>query len=488
MIPPTLVIFGASGDLTQRKLVPALYNLWRDGLLPPGFAVVGFARRPKSDEQLRVELRAGVAAHSRQPLDPATWDAFAAGLRYHQSDFDSSEGYSELRVLLDRLDAERGLAPGAGGRLFYMAAPPQAYTGIVSHLGAAGLARPSGDGWARVIVEKPLGRDLTSARALNAHLLGVFDEGQIYRIDHYLGKETVQNILAFRLGNSIFEPLWNRRYIEQVQIMVAEQVGLEGRGGYYDSAGAVRDMVQNHIMQVLALVAMEAPATFTAEAVRGEKVKLFESIRPLELDAVVRGQYAGYQAEPGVAPGSTTETYAAMRVAIDTWRWAGVPFYLRTGKALSQRLSEVAIKFRQPPLSLFAHADHAGHTGPDGVMEPNILRLRIQPDEAISLQVGLKPPGGAMRLEPVQLGFRYAEGFGRVAPEAYERLLLDALRGDATLFIRRDEAEAAWALITPLLDRWAAGDAPPLTYAKGSWGPDAAQALITTDERGWLVA
>jgi glucose-6-phosphate 1-dehydrogenase len=269
---------------------------------------------------------------------------------------------------------------------------------------------------------------------------------------------------------------------------VAEQVGLEGRGGYYDSAGAVRDMVQNHIMQVLALVAMEAPATFTAEAVRGEKVKLFQSIRPLNLDAVVRGQYAGYQGEPGVAPGSTTETYAAMRIAIDTWRWAGVPFYLRTGKALPRRLSEVVIQFRQPPLSLFAHADHAGHRGPQGVMEPNILRLRIQPDEAITLQVGLKPPGGAMRLEPVQLGFRYAEGFSQAPPEAYERLLFDAMDGDATLFIRRDEAEAAWALVSPLLDQWAASGAPPLRYDPGSWGPAGATALVAAEGRGWLTS
>jgi glucose-6-phosphate 1-dehydrogenase len=492
--PVTVVIFGASGDLTQRKLVPALYQLYREGLLPSNLRVVGFARRAKSDVQFRDEQYAGVAAHARvQPLDTALWQRFAAGLHYHAASFDDPDGYVDLRERLAQLEAAAGIAPGAGNRLFYLATPPEAYPLIVSQLGAAGLSgRPAGrlgaGGWTRIVIEKPFGRDLASAEALNAHVLGVFDERQVYRIDHYLGKETVQNILAFRLGNSIFEPLWNRRYIDHVQITVAEQIGVEGRGGYYDTAGAMRDMVQNHMLQVLALTAMEPPAAFSAEAVRNEKVKALQAIRALDpaaIDALtVRGQYDGYQQEPGVAAGSAAETYVALRLQIDNWRWAGVPFYLRTGKALPQRLTEVAIQFRQPPLALFGHADHADHVGPDGEMEPNQLILRIQPDEAITLRIGLKPPGAAMELHPVALDFRYAAGFNRATPEAYERLLLDALLGDATLFIRRDEVEAAWAFITPILARWAASDAPPpASYAPGSWGPESAAALLARD--GW---
>lgn len=494
--PVTVVIFGASGDLTRRKLVPALYNLFREGLMPARLRVVGFARRAKSDAQFREEQRAGVAAHSRvQPLDEALWQRFAAGMHYHAASFDDTAGYAGLRECLAQLEAADNVAPGAGNRLFYLATPPEAYPVIVSQLGAAGLSgrpsgRPGAGGWTRIVIEKPFGRDLASAEALNAHVLGVFDERQVYRIDHYLGKETVQNILAFRLGNSIFEPLWNRRYIDHVQITVAEQIGVEGRGGYYDTAGAIRDMVQNHMLQVLALTAMEPPAAFSAEAVRNEKVKALQAIRPLEPDAIdtatVRGQYAGYQEEPGVAPGSATETYVALKLQLDNWRWAGVPFYLRTGKALPRRLTEVAIQFRQPPLALFGHADHADHVGPDGEMEPNQLVLRIQPDEAITLQIGLKPPGAAMELRPVALDFRYAAGFEAPTPEAYERLLLDALLGDATLFIRRDEVEAAWAFITPILQRWAEADAPPpARYTPGSWGPESADTLLARDGRQW---
>jgi glucose-6-phosphate 1-dehydrogenase len=492
----TVVIFGASGDLTQRKLIPALFNLVREGLLPADLRLVGYARRPKSDAQFRAEQHAGVAAHSRvQPLDEALWQRFAAGLHYHAGSFDDPDGYSGLRMRLEQLEAATDVAPGAGNRLFYLATPPEAYPLIVSQLGAAGLsgkpaACPGERGWTRIVIEKPFGRDLASAEALNAHVLGVFDERQVYRIDHYLGKETVQNILAFRLGNSIFEPLWNRRYVEHVQITVAEQIGVEGRGGYYDTAGAIRDMVQNHMLQVLALTAMEPPAAFSAEAVRNEKVKALQAIRPLDPASIdtltVRGQYAGYEAEPGVTAGSVTETYVALRLQIDNWRWAGVPFYLRTGKALPRRLTEVAIQFRQPPLALFGHADHEGHDGPDGEMEPNQLVLRIQPDEAITLQIGLKPPGAAMELRPVTLDFRYAAGFDRPTPEAYERLLLDALLGDATLFIRRDEVEAAWSFITPILARWAEADAPPPAgYAPGSWGPAPGEMLLAREGRRW---
>ena len=496
----TVVIFGASGDLTQRKLLPALFNLRHDGLLPNGFTVVGFARRTKTDEQFRAEMLEGVTAHSRtQPIDSAEWEAFAQTLRYHTADFDSPDGYTSLRELLDQIDAERGLEPGQGNRLFYLATPPDAYPRIVTRLGEASLNGPpparwssagKQRGWTRIIIEKPFGRDLSSAQALNAHVLAVFDESQVYRIDHYLGKETVQNILTFRLGNSIFEPLWNRRYIDHVQILVSEQIGVEGRGGYYDTAGAIRDMVQNHMLQVLALTAMEPPAAFTADAVRNEKVKALQAIRPIAADEVgqftVRGQYTEYRNELGVAKGSTTETFVALKLAIDNWRWSGVPFYLRTGKALPERLTEIMIQFKQPPLMLFSHDDHPSHVGPADRMDPNVLLLRIQPNESIALRIGLKPPGSSLRLRPVELDFDYDEGFGVAAPEAYERLLLDAILGDATLFIRRDEVEAAWALITPIIEGWAAGNAPkPAPYWPGTWGPETADALIQRDGRGW---
>jgi glucose-6-phosphate 1-dehydrogenase len=493
--PCTIVIFGASGDLTQRKLVPALYNLRRDRLLPPGCAVVGFARRPKSDEQFAEEMREGVAEHSRTQLDAALWSEFGATMHYYQSDFDNAKGYAGLGELLNELEVARGEEPGKGNRLFYLATPPEAYPRIVEQLGKAGLNGPPpiqrrNSGWTRIIIEKPFGRDLGSAQELNRCVLSVFDESQVYRIDHYLGKETVQNILTFRLGNSIFEPLWNRRYVDHVQILVAEQIGVEGRGGYYDHAGAIRDMVQNHMLQVLALTAMEPPAAFTADAVRNEKVKALQAIRPIEADDVgtytVRGQYTDYRHEAGVAPSSTTETFVALKLAIDNWRWSGVPFYLRTGKALPERLTEVAIQFKQPPLMLFAHADHNGQGDATPTMEPNVLALRIQPNEGISLKIGLKPPGSSLRLQPVDLDFHYGEGFDRAAPEAYERLLLDAILGDATLFIRRDEVEAAWALITPVMEGWAAGQAPkPAPYWPGSWGPDVADALIEKDGRAW---
>ncbi|WP_129626470.1 glucose-6-phosphate dehydrogenase [Candidatus Oscillochloris fontis] len=494
--PISLVIFGASGDLTQRKLIPALFQLCREGLLPGNLRVIGYARRAKSDAQFRAEQRAGVVAHGRvQPLDAENWERFATQLFYHAANFDDPQGFVSLRERIEHLEVEAGVVAGHGHRLFYLATPPEAYPGIISHLGAAGLqgaalAQPGSHGWTRIVIEKPFGHDLASAEALNAHVLSIFHERQVYRIDHYLGKETVQNILAFRLGNSIFEPLWNHNYIDHVQITVAEEIGVEGRGGYYDSAGAIRDMLQNHILQVLALIAMEPPATFNAEAVRNEKVKVLQAIRTLAHESIdhlaVRGQYAGYHDESGVAPTSTTETFVALRLQIDNWRWAGVPFYLRTGKALQQRLTEVVIQFRQPPLSLFSHAEHEDHVGPADEMEPNLLVLRIQPDEAITLQIGLKPPGPEMALRPVALDFRYAAGFTDSTPEAYERLLLDVLLGDATLFIRRDEVEAAWALITPVLEHWDSPHAPvPATYPRGSWGPDAAMELLAREKRRW---
>jgi|HigsolmetaAR202D_1030399.scaffolds.fasta_scaffold00030_37 glucose-6-phosphate 1-dehydrogenase len=489
--PCTVVIFGATGDLTQRKLVPAFFNLFLEGSLPQPFTLVGFARRTKDDAQFRQEMHDAVKEFSRiQPIDEARWNEFAQNIHYHISTFDDQEGYDRLKELLNQLDDERGLPPEKRNRLFYLATPPDAYPRIVTHLGQAGLNGKSDEratGWTRIIVEKPFGHDLASAQELNAHILNIFDENQVYRIDHYLGKETVQNILTFRLGNSIFEPLWNRRYVDHVQILVAEQIGVEGRGAYYDTAGALRDMVQNHMLQVLSLIAMEPPAAFRADAVRSEKVKLLQSIRPIRPENVdkytVRGQYTDYRHETGVKPGSTTETYVALKLAIDNWRWSGVPFYLRTGKALPKRVTEVAIQFKEPPLMLFG--DQTVSTA-ERKNEPNVLIIRIQPDEGITLRIGLKPPGSALRLKPVDLEFDYNEGFDAEPPEAYERLLLDAILGDATLFIRRDEVESAWALITPIMEGWAKGyGAKPAPYWPGSWGPDIADKLIGEDGRSW---
>jgi glucose-6-phosphate 1-dehydrogenase len=504
-----LVIFGASGDLTRRKLLPALYALAHDGLLPDRFAVIGFARRPKSHERFREEMAAAVKQFSRlQPISAGVWDRLAVALYYVAAAFEDAAGYGRLKDLLGEIDRTHRTA---GNRIYYLATPPAAYGTVVARLGAAGLVSeawdgpraglelPPGVGWSRIIVEKPFGSDLETARALNVEIHKVFRERQVYRIDHYLGKETVQNILTFRFGNSIFEPLWNRRYVDHVQLLVAEDLGVEGRAGYYDTAGALRDMVQNHMLQLLSLVAMEPPATFDADAVRDEKVKVLRAIRPIPAERAgelsVRGQYTSgvvggrpirdYVAEPGVADGSSTETYAALRVEIDNWRWAGVPFYLRTGRALPKRATEVTIQYRQPPLLLFAHGEHPGHEARD-IVEPNRLTLRIQPDEGISLRFGLKPPGPRISLVPARLGFSYRETFGVEPPEAYERLLLDCMLGDSTLFIRRDEVESAWALVTPVLEAWAAAGRSGLSlYAAGSWGPKEADRFIHAGGREW---
>ncbi len=505
-----LVIFGASGDLTKRKLLPALYALAHDRLLPANLAVIGFARRQKSHELFRDEMAGAVKEFSRlQPFDPDLWDRLARGLYYVTSPFEDAAGYERLKALLAEVDRTHGTG---GQRLYYLATPPSEYAVVVARLGAAGLvseawdgphdgaASPGDGGWSRIIIEKPFGRDLATAKALNAAIHQVFRERQIYRIDHYLGKETVQNILTFRFGNSIFEPLWNRRYVDHVQLLVAEDLGVEDRGGYYDGAGAVRDMVQNHMLQLLSLVAMEPPATFEADAVRDEKVKVLRAVRPIPMarsaELAVRAQYGAgtlhgtaipnYSAEPGVAKGTATETYAALHLEIDNWRWAGVPFYLRTGKAMAKRVTEVTIQYRRPPLLLFAHGDHPGHDARDTI-EPNRLTLRIQPDEGISLRVGLKPPGPRIDLVPARLGFNYRDTFGAEPPEAYERLLLDCMLGDSTLFIRRDEVEAAWALVTPLLEGWAAAGRTGLSsYPAGSWGPKEADQFIEADGREWV--
>jgi glucose-6-phosphate 1-dehydrogenase len=485
--PCAVVVFGATGDLTSRKLMPALYNLSRERLLPSGFSIVGFARRDWSDEQFRALMKEAVSENSREPLQDDIWDSFARGLHYVRSNFDDADGYARLR---DRLTAQDDAHGASGNRLFYLATPPNAYSVIAHHIGEAGLSGERARGWARLVVEKPFGRDLASAQELDRSLGEVFRERQIYRIDHYLGKETVQNILVFRFGNGIFEPIWNRRYVDNVQVSVAETVGVEGRGGYYEEAGALRDMVQNHLFQLLALVAMEPVASFEGDAVRDEKAKVFQAITPLEnVDRdTVRGQYVagaivgeqvpGYRQEPGVTPASRIETYAALRLEIENWRWAGVPFYLRVGKRLPRRATEVAITFKTAPLQLFRNMGGDNPT-------PNLLVLRIQPDEGISLRFGAKVPGTRSDVRPVNMDFRYGASFGGNPPEAYERLLLDAMLGDSALFTRSDAVFAAWEILTPVLDAWAEGASPLQFYEAGSWGPDRATDLVERDGRAW---
>jgi glucose-6-phosphate 1-dehydrogenase len=488
--PCTMVIFGATGDLTSRKLVPALYNLARERRLPGGFSAVGFARREWDDAHFREVLLDGLNENSRSgAAEPALWDSFAAGISYHRGTFDDPAAYASLGAALARIDAERGTG---GNRVFYLATPPESYPAIIANLGAAGLNRSPNGGWTRIIVEKPFGRDLESARELNRQALSVFDEGQVYRIDHYLGKETVQNLLVFRFSNGIFEPIWNRRHVDHVQITVAESIGVEDRGGYYDHSGALRDMIQNHLTQLLTLTAMEPPVAYDADAVRDEKVKVLRAITPIRPDQVTsftaRGQYGsgsvsgrpvdGYRQERGVAPGSQTETFVALKLFVDNWRWAGVPFYLRSGKALPRRVSEIAVQFKTVPTMLFSDS-------PTNDIEPNVLAIKIQPDEGITLKFGSKVPGQS-QIRPVTMDFRYGTSFGVASPEAYERLLLDCMLGDSTLFTRRDEVEASWSLITPIHQGWAA--TPPASfpnYEAGTWGPADADELLARDGRAW---
>jgi glucose-6-phosphate 1-dehydrogenase len=493
--PCAVVIFGATGDLTQKKLMPSLYTLARLGMIPPNLAIVGVARRPKTDGVFRAEMAEAILGTAPDTGGRALWDAFAQGLFYVQAEFHDAEGYARLRATLERVDQERGTA---GNRLYYLATAPEFYGDIIQQLDRHGLVERAGssrgDGrrpWTRVVVEKPFGRDLKSAQALNRTLLRVFREGQIYRIDHYLGKETVQNILVFRFANGIFEPLWNQHYIDHVQITVAESGGVEERAGYYETAGVVRDIVQNHMVQLLTLVAMEAPVAFEPDQVRDEKVKVLRAARRFPPDdvqsEVVLGQYAagvvggedvpGYRAEPRVAPASRTPTFATMRLFLDSWRWAGVPFYLRTGKRLPKRATEIAVQFKQAPLPLF----------PEGGREPNLLTLNIQPDEGIALRFIAKAPGTAMSLRPVNMGFQYGTAFGGEELTAYERLLLDCMLGDPTLFTRRDEVESAWELLEPVLAWWEKSDPPPpvVLYEAGTWGPDTARRIIERDGRRW---
>ena len=489
--PFALVIFGATGDLTHRKLIPALYNLFADKLLPQKMAIVGFSRSDRSDDEFRESLRESMESAGKK-LSERTWNDFASHVSYVRGQYDDAEGFNHLSEELDRLDREAGTE---NHRLFYLATPPNVYTDVVAQLGAADLEKPREDGgWARLIVEKPFGRDLETAQRLNKCVHSVFDESQVYRIDHYLGKETVQNIFALRFVNGIFEPLWNRNYVEHVQITAAEGIGVEGRGGYYEGAGALRDMLQSHLLQLLTLTAMEPPGEFSANKVRDEKVKVLQSMSfPDAHDparCVVRGQYGrgmvdgravpGYLDEKGVALNSTTETFVGAKLFVDNWRWAGVPFYLRTGKRMAKRVSEIAIQFRRAP-----HMVLGG--GAEQRPRQNVLVLRIQPDEGLALRIEVKVPGPGMRVRPVDMSFLYKEAFDNTgATDAYQRLLLDAMRGDSTLFTRTDEVEAEWALVTPVLDRWAdMQKAPVPTYPAGSWGPAEADELLAADGHRW---
>jgi glucose-6-phosphate 1-dehydrogenase len=485
--PFALIIFGASGDLTRRKLMPALWSLYAARTLPEPFVILAVSRTAMSDDEFRTRVREAVAEFARvQPPSEHVWGRFAASLFYLAGDPKDAELHPRLDARLRELEAQRGIGQN---RLFYCATPPSLYDDIVRHLGASGLAR-SDAGWTRIVIEKPFGRDLTSARALNEQLASVFGEEQIYRIDHYLGKETVQNILVFRFANGIFEPLWNRIHVNHVQITVAEDLGVETRGAYYEEAGALRDMMQNHLLQLLCLIAMEPPVTFDAAAVRDEKNKIMQAIRPIDparVDQVaVRGQYTSgfvggrpvpaYRQEKGVARESRTETYAALRLAIDSWRWAGVPFFLRTGKRLPKRASEIVIRFHRTPHMIFRRS-------PTGV-EPNVLVIRIQPDEGIGLTLTAKTPGPDLKLGAVTMDFRYGEVFGGQSPEAYERLLLDAIHGDATLYARGDWVEHAWSILMPVLDAWAEGGEPS-SYEAGTWGPPEADEFIRKEGDAW---
>src|SRR5947207_2643821 len=485
----SVVIFGATGDLTMRKLIPALCNIAAGGELPPSLTVVGFARRPKTDEQFRKEQEEATRKFSRQTVRDQIWNGFAQSIFYHQSEFHDASGYKSLVERLEKIDRERGTG---GNRLFYLAVAPDQFEPILKNLKDAGLNKAREGSWARVIVEKPFGTNLASARELNEIVRNAFAENQTYRIDHFLGKETAQNILVLRFANAIFEPIWNARYIDHVQITAAETLGVEGRAGYYETAGALRDMVQNHLLQLLCLVAMEAPTDLSADSIRDEKVKVVRSLRRYRADEiaefVVRGQYTsgainaknvpGYREEEKVNPKSETETYVALRLHIDDWRWSEVPIYLRVGKRLPKSATEISVHFKKAPMVLF-NRDSTEH-------DQNVLVIRIQPDEGISLRMMAKIPGTSLRIEPVKMDFHYGTSFGKASPEAYERLLLDAMSGDATLFARRDEVEEAWAFIDPIEEIWAEKTAPPLTfYPSGSWGPEEADELLARDGRAW---
>jgi len=487
--PCSVILFGASGDLAKRKVIPAMYDLAQHDSLGERYAIVGFARTPMTDESFRATIGEAAKTISEVgPIDPAKWKEFSSNLYYSAGEYGDLNSFAQLAKRLAEIDKEKKLG---GNRLFYLSTPPEVYPDIVAQLGRAGLAKPSNpNSWVRIIIEKPFGRDLASARELNKIVLDVFEEKQVYRIDHYLGKDTVQNLLVLRFGNGIFEPLWNRNYVDHVQITAAETLGVERRGGFYETTGALRDMIQSHVLQLTSLTAVEPPASFDATAVRNEKLKILQSIRPYNLEmvaqSVVRGQYApgtvdgqklaGYRDEPGVNPNSRTETFVAMKVLIDNWRWAGVPFYLRTGKRLAKRTTEIMIQFRCAPHIVFRERE----------VEPNRLVLNIQPDEGISVSFGAKRPGTEMSIGNVTMNFSYREAFGGATRSAYATLLNDCLRGDATLFDRGDSVEAAWSIVDPILDVWSAartGKVP--VYPAGTWGPKESDQLLERDDRQW---
>jgi glucose-6-phosphate 1-dehydrogenase len=480
--PCAFVVFGATGDLTHRKLFPALYNLSAHGLLPAPFAAVGVSRREFGADAFREGLREAVAEHSRTGFDAAVWRRFAPAVHYLHGGFDDAATYERLGERLDALDAELGLG---GNRLFYLAVPPSEFAAILENLKRAGLVRGAHDPqWSRVVIEKPFGRDLESARKLNRLVAKVLDESQAFRIDHYLGKETVQNILVFRFANSIFEPIWNRKYVQYVEISAAETAGVGTRGRFYEETGVLRDIVQSHLLEVLSLVAMEPPNDTEPDTIRDEKLKVIKALGSMTPEAIERGvvlgQYEGYRREPGVAADSVTPTFAALRLTVDNWRWQGVPFYVRAGKKLKRRMTEVSLHMQPVPLCLFRRDDVCDR------IEPNVITLRIQPDEGIYLRFASKVPGHDMGVGSVIMDMKYAETFGGDPPEAYERLLLDVMRGDATLFSRRDAVEAAWAWITPILEHFEehpARDFP--NYAPGSWGPGRCDDLLAREDRRW---
>ena len=488
--PCVMVIFGASGDLTKRKLLPALYNLAKDGLLSRNFAIVGFAYNKFTEREFRNTLAAEITEFATTPVDAELWRWFEERIYYIAGDFNDAAHFSNLRETVEKADREHG---AAGNYFYYLATGPEYFSTIVRQLGAAGLTDESHGGWRRVIIEKPFGRDYESAKKLNQEVREVLQEKQIYRIDHYLGKETVQNILVFRFANGIFEPIWNRRYVDHVQITVAETVGVEQRGGYYDHAGTLRDMIPNHIFQLICLTAMEPPVSFDADVVRDEQAKILKAIQPMTpedvLSRTVRGQYgegalhdskwAAYRSEPDVSPTSRTETYVALKLFIDNWRWADVPFYVRTGKRMPKRVTEVAIQFKRAPFVLFRKTSVES-------LRPNRLVLHLQPDEGISLSFGAKIPGTVVRLGEVDMAFHYEDYFGVTSNTGYERLLYDCMLGDATLFQRSDMVEAAWNVVGPIQDVWEA--LPPRSfpnYAAGTWGPHEADELLQRDHREW---
>ena len=498
--PCAIVIFGASGDLAKRKLLPALYELSLQKLLDEKTYVVGFSRSQMTDEQFRAEAKEAIGKYARtKPVDEAVWKSLEGRLFYNASDYGSDDGHAACAAKMAEVDKKLGTPPN---RVFYISTPPATFEPIISAVGrqlAKGRRQTDApapeqqQGWKRIIIEKPFGTDLASAKALNALLLKNFKEDQVFRIDHYLGKETVQNLMVLRFANSIFEPIWNYKYIDHVQITVGETLGVEKRGGYYDKSGALRDMVQNHLFQLMALVGMEPPAALDATSIRDEKVKVYKSVRPFDVGRidqfVVRGQYGpgeasktktgGYTKEEGVPADSQTETFVALKLLIDNWRWSGTPFYLRTGKYLKEKLSEVVVRFRTPPLALFQKQR-------DTPVFPNELVIRVQPDEGISWHFNGKVPGNHMDIKPVAMDMLYKTTFKVEAPEAYERLIADAIGGDQTLFIRGDETEAAWAVVDPIGRAWASGKCqPPQPYAPGSWGPPRAMSLIEDDGRRW---